>query len=71
MPTAFGYESNAMNKEGSGVSIKTYKPAISLLVITLVAGLALGAAYEMLMYLFVRTRQISRNLMIWRQKQRN
>ena len=47
MPTAFGYEKNALDGEGSGISIKTYKPAISLLVITLVAGLALGAAYEM------------------------
>ena len=47
MPTAFGYEKNALDGEGSGISLKTYKPAISLLVITLVAGLALGAAYEM------------------------
>ena len=47
MPTAFGYEANAMGSKDAAVSIKTYKPAISLLVITLVAGLALGAAYEM------------------------
>lgn len=47
LPTAFGYEKNALNNEGSGISIKTYKPAISLLVITVVAGLALGAAYGM------------------------
>ena len=47
MPTAFGYEANAMGSKDAAGSIKTYKPAISLLVITLVAGLALGAAYEM------------------------
>lgn len=48
MPTAFGYEKNAMEgKETSGSVLKAYRPAISLLVITLVAGLALGAAYEL------------------------
>ena len=47
MPTAFGYEANAMGSKDAAVSFKTYKPAISLLVITVIAGLALGAAFEM------------------------
>lgn len=43
MPTAFGFEKG----KGEGISLKAYKPAATLLVITLVSGLILGGAYEL------------------------
>ncbi|MDO5539257.1 MAG: RnfABCDGE type electron transport complex subunit G [Eubacteriales bacterium] len=46
MPTAFGYEAGALEGK-KGFSVETYKAAITLCGITLVAGLALGGAYQL------------------------
>lgn len=46
MPTAFGYEAGALEGK-KGVSVETYKAAITLCGITLIAGLALGGAYQL------------------------
>lgn len=48
MPTAFGFEKGALEgKKGEGISMKAYKPAATLLVITLISGLALGGVYQL------------------------
>lgn len=46
MPTAFGYEAGALEGK-KGFSFASYRSAFTLCGITLAAGLALGAAYQM------------------------
>lgn len=46
MPTAFGYEAGALEGK-KGISFAAYKPAATLLVITLIAGVALGGVYQL------------------------
>ncbi len=46
MPTAFGYEDGALEGK-KGIDLSMYKPAFTLLGITVVAGLALGAVYQL------------------------
>ncbi len=46
MPTAFGFEAGALEGK-KGISFLAYKPAVKLLVITLVSGMALGGVYQL------------------------
>lgn len=46
MPTAFGYGAGALEGK-KGVSLQAYRPAVTLLVITLISGLALGGVYQL------------------------
>lgn len=46
MPTAFGYGAGALEGKKS-ISFASYKPALTLGVITLIAGLALGGVYQL------------------------
>lgn len=46
MPTAFGYEAGALEGKKS-ISLSAYRPALLLLAITLVSGLALGGVYQL------------------------
>lgn len=47
MPVAFGYEPGAITGEKRKLDITVYKPAVMLVGITIVAGLALGGVYEL------------------------
>lgn len=47
MPVAFGYEPGALEGTKQKISPEVYKPAFTLLGITLIAGVALGGVYQL------------------------